>query len=134
VSGTAPGAEPAASVHHVALTAEWDRVASGEIEYRWSTIDSTLDEVGFVHCAFAHQVEGVVERYYRGRIDEIVVLVIDPERSPSELRIENTSGGTELFPHLYGSITGSAVVAVEPLAGFLAARATADGADDAAPS
>jgi uncharacterized protein (DUF952 family) len=120
VTGTAPGAEPAGLVHHVALAAEWDRVASGEIEYRWSTIDSPLDEVGFVHCAFAHQVEGVVERYYQGRIDEIVVLVIDPTRSPSELRVENTSGGTELFPHLYGPITPDAVVAVEPLAGFLA--------------
>ena len=106
-------------VHHVALADEWARVATGEIDYRWSTIEAPLVEVGFVHLAFAGQVAGVVERYYRDRIDEIVVLVIDPDRSPSELRLENTSGGTELFPHLYGPITPAAVVAVEPLAAFL---------------
>ena len=117
-AGPAAGAAPPL-VHHVALADEWDRVRAGEIAYRWSTIDTPLDDVGFVHCAFAHQVAGVVERYYEGRVDEIVVLVIDPARSPSELRVENTSGGTELFPHLYGPITSAAVVAVEPLSAFL---------------
>jgi len=118
--GAERGGSPASRVHHVALVAEWDRVVAGEIPYTWSTIDAPLDDVGFVHCAFAHQVRGVVERYYEGRVDEIVVLTLDPARSASELRLENTSGGTELFPHLYGPITPDAVVAVEPLSRFLA--------------
>jgi glutathione S-transferase len=119
------GAAPARLVHHVALADEWDRVVAGEIAYRWSTIEAPLDDVGFVHCAFAHQVAGVIERYYEGRVDEIVVLTVDPERSASELRVENTSGGTELFPHLYGPITLEVVVAVEPLARFLGRDGTA---------
>jgi uncharacterized protein (DUF952 family) len=115
------GDDPHATlVHHVALSAEWERVVAGQAPYTWSTIDASLDDVGFVHCALAHQVRGVVERYYQGRVDEMVVLTLDPALSPSELRLENTSGGTELFPHLYGPITPDAVVAVEPLAGFLA--------------
>jgi uncharacterized protein (DUF952 family) len=118
------GAAPVHLVHHVALADEWDRVVAGEIPYRWSTIEAPLDDVGFVHCAFAHQVAGVIERYYEGRVDEIVVLTVDPARSTSELRVENTSGGTELFPHLYGPITPEVVVAVEPLARFLGRDAT----------
>ena len=92
-------------------------VASGRL-YERSTIDQALDEVGFVHCAFTHQVEGVVTRYYADRTD-VVVLTIDASRLRSELRIENTSGGTELFPHVYGPLDPDAVVAVTPLAEFL---------------
>ncbi len=126
---TAPSDQPhsnrdpgsVAPVFHLALAAEWaDVVASGR-SYERSTIDQSLAEVGFVHLAFGPQVAAVVQRYYAGRTD-VVVLAIDPSRLDAELRVENTSGGTELFPHLYGSLPASAVVGVTPLAEFPLAR------------
>lgn len=116
------------TVHHLALADEWAQAASGEAPYRWSTIESTLGEVGFVHCALVHQVVGVVDRYYRGREDDVVVLTVDPSRSTSPLVMENTSGGTELFPHLYGPIEPAAVVDVVPLRTFLEGPGAAQGA------
>lgn len=107
-------------IFHLAVAEEWaDLVASGG-SYDRSTIDQSLADVGYVHCAFAEQVPGVVERYYAGRTD-VVVLTVDPSRLESELRLENTSGGTELFPHIYGPLAVGAVIAVTPLAEFLAA-------------
>lgn len=110
------------SIFHLALADEWSRVVESGRSYEQSTIDRSLAEVGYVHCAFAEQVAGVVERYYVGRTD-VVVLTIAPSRLGSELRVENTSGGNELFPHVYGPLDQDAVVAVTPLAGFLEAHA-----------
>jgi glutathione S-transferase len=111
--------EPPDAVHHLALSDEWARVVAAREPYPWSTIEQRLDEVGYVHCALPHQVAGVVDRYYAGRVDDVVVLTVDPTRSEAPLVMENTSGGRELFPHLYGPITVDAVVAVEPLRTFL---------------
>ncbi len=105
-------------IHHLAIGEEWADVAASGRWYERSTIDSSLDEVGYIHCAFAHQVEGVVARYYPDRAD-VVVLTIDPSGLEAEVRIENTSGGSEVFPHLYGPLDPAAVVAVTPLQEFL---------------
>jgi uncharacterized protein (DUF952 family) len=109
-----------AVIFHLALADEWQDVVSSGRPYGRSTIDQTLEEVGFVHCARAEQVKGVVERYYAGRTG-VVVLTVDPARLESELRMENASGGTEFFPHVYGPLTPAAVVAVTPLGEFLVA-------------
>jgi uncharacterized protein (DUF952 family) len=107
-------------VHHLAFAEEWAAVRASARPYVWSTVEHRFEEVGFVHCALPHQVAGVVERHYDGRTDGLVVLTIDPARAGAELVMENTSGGEELFPHLYGRLTPEAVVAEEPLDAFLA--------------
>jgi uncharacterized protein (DUF952 family) len=114
-------------IHHLAVAGEWAEVVASGHPYDRSTIGASLTEVGFVHCALRSQVAGVVDRYYAGR-DDIVVLTVDPDRLESELRMENTSGGTELFPHVYGPLTLAAVVAVTPLAEFLATTDAGPGA------
>jgi uncharacterized protein (DUF952 family) len=48
--------------------------------------DKTLDEEGFIHCSYAHQVAHVVATYFRG-VDGLLVLVIDPQRVNSEIRV-----------------------------------------------
>ncbi len=108
-------------VYHLADAGEWEAVVASGEPWRRSTIDQTLDEVGFVHCALAHQVAGVVERYHPARAG-VVVVTIETARLGAPLVLENTSGGTELFPHLYGPLDPDAVVAVTPLATFLRAR------------
>ncbi len=57
---------------------------------------------------------GGADRHYAGRAG-LVLLAVDEARLHATLRRENTSGGTELFPHVYGPIPLAAVVAHAPL-------------------
>jgi uncharacterized protein (DUF952 family) len=63
---------------------------------------------GFIHCSYAHQVEGVIQRRFQGRSD-LVLLEIDPSQLTRRVIDENLEGGTELFPHIYGRLPMSAV-------------------------
>jgi glutathione S-transferase len=101
----------AGTLHHLALADEWAAaVAAGEA-YRRSTIGRSLDEEGFIHCSFPHQVAATAERYY-GRRTDVVVLEIDATKVAHLLRVEDLTGSGELFPHLYGPLPLDAVVAV----------------------
>lgn len=95
---------------HLAVRAEWERALEAG-EYRRSTIDTTLEEEGFLHASFAEQVQGVADRYYRDR-DDIVLLRVDPSRLDVEVRVEDLGGRGESYPHLYGPLPTEAVVAV----------------------
>lgn len=67
-----------------------------------------LAEEGFIHCSFLHQVMGVSRRHYAGQ-QGLVLFSIDPAAVDCEIRVENTSGGTELYPHIYGRVPWAAV-------------------------
>jgi glutathione S-transferase len=100
------------NLHHLALEADWrDALAAGA--YRVSTIGRTVDEEGFIHCSFEHQVAATAARFYGGR-DDVLLLTIDPARLAHEVRVENLDGGDELFPHLYGPLPLDAVIEVAP--------------------
>lgn len=43
------------------------------------------------------------------------MLCIEPQRVRAEIRYENTSGGEELFPHIYGALNLDAVIQVVAL-------------------
>lgn len=95
---------------HIALPDDW-AAARVSGEYRTSTRDRSLDDEGFIHCSYPHQLEGVANRYYPDVV-ELVLLHLEPELIDAELRVEPaTDGGSELFPHVYGPIPTSAVVA-----------------------
>jgi len=68
-----------------------------------------FSEDGFIHCSDLHQVAKVANSFYKG-IDGLIVLAIDPELTGAKLVYENTDGGTELFPHLYGLLPTDAVL------------------------
>lgn len=95
---------------HVALPDDWE--AARQIgEYRMSTKGATLDEVGFVHCAYPRQLEGVANRFYPD-VTELVIMHLEPELMDAEIRIEPAADDpSEDFPHVYGPIPTSAVVA-----------------------
>lgn len=70
---------------------------------------------GFIHFSERHQVSGVAKRYYRGK-QGLILLQVDESRldAGTECRRENTTGGSELFPHVYGRVPLSAVVRSAP--------------------
>jgi len=74
----------------------------------------SLDSEGFIHCCTPEQLAGVVERYYSG-VAGLMLLSIDPDKLIARLEFENTVGGSELFPHIYGEINLDAVTAIESL-------------------
>ncbi|MBE0431181.1 MAG: DUF952 domain-containing protein [Dehalococcoidia bacterium] len=66
---------------------------------------------GFVHCSYATQVPRVADALFRGR-SGLVLLEIEPSQVGCEVVDENLDGAMELFPHIYGPLPCSAVVAV----------------------
>jgi uncharacterized protein (DUF952 family) len=97
-------------IYHLALAADWDEAAP---VYRGSTLGRSLDEVGFVHASTAEQVKRIADLVYRGRSD-VLLLKIDPDRLGVPVRYEEVEGG-ERFPHVYGPVPRTAVLAVTPL-------------------
>ncbi len=95
-----------ALIFHVAQASDVE-LASQSGSYRCESIEAE----GFVHCCKPEQLQGVLERYYRG-VKGLLLLHIDSGLLQSELVYENTVGGEELFPHVYGSINMDAVVQV----------------------
>jgi uncharacterized protein (DUF952 family) len=101
-------------IYHVALAPDWD-AAQSTGNYRISTIGRTLDDEGFIHCSYADQVAGVANTFYADVDESLVLLAVDTDLVGSEVIAENTGGGIELFPHVYGPIPVAAVAAVTEL-------------------
>ena len=99
-------------IYHLALRDEWNEAVERNEPYRRSTLGRSLDDEGFIHCSFAHQVEMIADLVYRGR--DVVLLTIDPSRVQAEVRVENLDGGEDLFPHVYGALPLDAVIGVDP--------------------
>lgn len=74
---------------------------------------ASLDNEGFIHCCEQRQLAGVVGRYYQD-IDELYLLIVDVDKLDAPLILENTVGGSELFPHVYGAINAAAIIQVLP--------------------
>jgi uncharacterized protein (DUF952 family) len=74
-------------------------------------VPASLATEGFVHLSAAHQVRRVAEGRYAGR-EDLLLLVVDPERLGAPVVWEDTVGEGEDFPHVYAALPRAAVVAV----------------------
>src|SRR4051812_16818365 len=101
-------------IYHVAIRDEWEDAVRSGGPYRRSTLRRSLEDVGYIHCSFAGQVQGIADLIYAGRSDAMR-LEIDPSAVGAEIRVENLEGGTDLFPHIYGPLPLDAVVDVSPM-------------------
>jgi glutathione S-transferase len=97
-------------IYHAALPEDWEAALVAGT-YEVSTRGMTLAAVGFIHAAYAGQVEGVANRYY-GDLDELVLLGIDRDALDSPVIDESPTGdpADERFPHIYGPVPVDAVV------------------------
>jgi uncharacterized protein (DUF952 family) len=101
------------AIYHIAFRCDWEK-AIEHGEYRISTRGRTLDEQGFIHASDAHQVALVANFLYRPD-EELIVLVIEPERLHAQVRYEYVPDSADPFPHIYGPINADAVVATQAL-------------------
>jgi uncharacterized protein (DUF952 family) len=94
---------------HICSRAEWaDAQRHGEHR------PDSLRDVGFVHLSTRQQVHLPANRLYAGRTD-LVLLHINTSRLKAPLRWEPGDAldpASMLFPHLFGPIPTSAVIAV----------------------
>jgi glutathione S-transferase len=102
------------TIYHLALRDDWRAAVELERPYRRSTLGQSLEDVGFIHCSFAGQVQTIADLVYRGRRD-VVLLAIDPSLLKAEVRVESPDGGDDMFPHIYGELPLHAVVRVTPV-------------------
>lgn len=71
---------------------------------------TSLHSEGFIHACSAHQVDYVVQRFYRDIMD-LTLLVIDPQLVTAEIKYESASVSEYGdFPHIYGQLNIDAVV------------------------
>ena len=101
-------------IYHLTEPALWES-ARAVGTYTWSTRGQTLDQVGYLHCSYAHQVEAVAGFVYADHDGDLVLLEIDPGVVPAEIRVEQVDGAPEEFPHVYGPLPVDAVIAVHPM-------------------
>jgi uncharacterized protein (DUF952 family) len=100
-------------IFHLALEGAWAQAQQDGV-YRVSTLGLDLDDVGFVHCAQADQVDGVHERFYGSVTEPVVLLTIDTDLLTSPWQLDDVPGQPDPFPHVYGPVDVAAVVAAEP--------------------
>ncbi|MGZ8179835.1 DUF952 domain-containing protein [Williamsia sp. SKLECPSW1] len=104
-----PPSSPSGPLVHLCPRQEWLAAHTlGRLE------PDSLHDVGFVHLSALSQVHVPAAAVYAGR-DDLVLLEIDPQRVPAEIRWEDGDpphpDGWQ-FPHLYGPLPVTAVVAV----------------------
>lgn len=102
-----------AVIYHIARAADWQRARQAG-EYRMSTVDTTLEQQGFIHASTAGQVAGVANAIFAG-VPDLVLLEIDDRLVGPEIRYEVPPGGTERYPHIYGPLNTDAVLGTLPL-------------------
>ncbi len=92
-------------IYHIVLPDDW--AAFDTHLYR----HPSLAAEGFIHCSFAGQLDGVINRYYSGA-EKVVVLEIESEALMSRMILE-PSTNSDLYPHIYGPINRDAIVDVK---------------------
>lgn len=92
-------------VYHIVLPEDWAAFTGGL--YR----AASLETEGFIHCSFAEQLDGVIDRYYSGA-GSIIVLSIETDRLISRM-IKEPSTNSEIYPHIYGPINRDAIVSAK---------------------
>lgn len=74
----------------------------------------SLAAEGFIHTSKAEQVPGVLERYYKGQND-LLLLHIDETKLTAPLKYELAPSVNEEFPHIYGRLNIDAITTIEKL-------------------
>lgn len=84
--------------------------------YTQSTLDQTLEEVGFIHASMPDQLAETAKLHYSACTEELVLLEMKIETLTNaglDVKLEESRNG-QLFPHIYGPIPVDLVEKVTP--------------------
>lgn len=96
-------------IYHVITAANWQNA----LQKGFYEAPSQATE-GFIHTSKAHQVTGVLARYYTNE-SNLLLLHIDETKLTAPLKYELAPSVNEEFPHIYGNLNLDAVTKVEKL-------------------
>jgi len=96
-------------IYHVVTEANWQKA----LQQGFYEAESLAEE-GFIHTSKAEQVAGVLERYYKGQ-SNLLLLHIDETRLTAPLKYELAPSVNEQFPHIFGKLNIDAVTRIENL-------------------
>lgn len=94
-------------IYHVVSNTNWKK-SLGQGFYEAESLSSE----GFIHTSKAEQVAGVLDRYYKGQTD-LLLLHIDEHKLTAPFTYEFSASVNEEFPHIYGPLNLDAVIKVE---------------------
>ena len=93
-------------IYKILTAAEW---AAAQAAGRFDGSPVDLKD-GYIHFSTAAQAQETARRHFHG-VADLVVLAIDADTLGDALKWEPSRGG-DLFPHLYGPLDPSLVIAV----------------------
>ncbi len=96
-------------IYHVTTKQDWEN-ALKEGFYEATSLHSE----GFIHMSTKDQVQGVLERYYSG-VNDLILLHVDESRLTAPLKYEQSPTLQQDFPHVYGRLNLDAVVGSEDI-------------------
>ena len=96
-------------IYHVVAKKKWQAALTQGL-YEADSLNSE----GFIHASKKEQVDGVLERYYSGQ-HNLLLLHIDESRLSSRLKYEMSASVNEEFPHIFGPLNLDAVVNITEL-------------------
>lgn len=96
-------------IYHVVTNDSWLSQINSK-EYRHASLASE----GFIHASNKDQIEGVLNRYYQG-VKDLLLLSIDTRLVDKSVEIKEEMAESigELFPHIYGSVNKTAVIDIK---------------------
>ncbi len=98
-------------IFHIATLADWKQAQESGV-YRTSTYGRTLEDEGFIHAARHDQVPFVRDVIFADVTEPLLVLEVETELLDADVRDEQV--GDQVYPHVFGPIPTSAVVAWRP--------------------
>lgn len=106
-----PARPPSEPVFHVVQRSTWE-LAQSSGRYPWSSRGLGYDAEGFVHCAFAAQVQQVIAHYFADLAEaDRVVLSVPTDRPDWPIVVEDLGAGP--YPHLYAELDPALVSPVD---------------------
>jgi uncharacterized protein (DUF952 family) len=100
-------------IYHLTEPERWAQ-SQAEGIHTGSSRGIELADEGFIHCSTAEQWSATRERFY-GDLATVLLLHIDETLVGAEVVYEQLGDAPAPFPHIYGPVPLTAVVAVETL-------------------
>ena len=96
-------------IYHIATPAAWQLA----LQKGFYVPDAFATE-GFIHACKAHQIEGVLERHFKG-VTDLLVLHLDEKKLTAPHSFVFVEAVNDEFPHIFGNINLDAVEEVTKL-------------------